>query len=71
VLHPYLLSMAYDRQHELRHEIAQDRLADALPCSPSTPRLVLSRLLRAVADALDPHYAPAAAARSGRTMRAI
>lgn len=65
MLHPDLLRIAYDRHYELQAEIARDRLADSLPHPTSTARVTLSRLLRNLADALDPHYtAPAAMAPS-------
>ena len=59
MLHPDLLHIAYDHRQELLREAARDHLADALPHPTSTPRVALSRLLRGLADALDPQSASA------------
>jgi len=56
MLHPDLLLIAYDRRQELLSEVAGDRAADALPRAHANPRVALSRLLRKMADALDPCY---------------
>jgi hypothetical protein len=56
VLHPDLLRVVYDRHQEFLSEVAMVRTADALPRAHASPRVALSRLLRKMADALDPCY---------------